>query len=117
MDDLNIKIASQSQEAQNLSGGNQQKMVLSRWLVDEGRIYIFDEPTKGVDVGAKEEIYKRIVKLAKDGKYVIVISSVLPELISLSDRIGIMRNGEMINIVNSSDATEDSLIREFIGIA
>ena len=117
VDDLNIKIASQSQEAQNLSGGNQQKMVLSRWLVDEGRIYIFDEPTKGVDVGAKEEIYKRIVKLAKDGKYVIVISSVLPELISLSDRIGIMRNGEMINIVNSSDATEDSLIREFIGIA
>ena len=92
-------------------------MVLSRNLVDEGRIYIFDEPTKGVDVGAKEEIYKRIVELARQGKYVIVISSVLPELLSLSDRIGIMRNGKLVNIVDREEADENSLLREFIGIA
>lgn len=115
--DLNIRVFDASQEAQNLSGGNQQKMVLSRNLVDEGRIYIFDEPTKGVDVGAKEEIYKRIVELARQGKYVIVISSVLPELLSLSDRIGIMRNGKLVNIVDREEADENSLLREFIGIA
>ncbi len=117
INDLNIKVFDQSHEAQNLSGGNQQKMVLSRWLVDEGQVYIFDEPTKGVDVGAKEEIYKRIVDLAKAGKYVIVISSVLPELLSLSDRIGIMRNGELVNIVDSETATENSLLEEFIGLS
>ncbi len=115
--DLNIKTFSQEVESQNLSGGNQQKMVLSRWLVDEGQVYIFDEPTKGVDVGAKEEIYKRIVELAKRGKYVIVISSVLPELISLSDRIGIMRNGELVKIIDRSEATENSLLKDFIGIS
>ncbi|MDO4492825.1 MAG: sugar ABC transporter ATP-binding protein [Clostridia bacterium] len=114
--DLHIKTFSQEVEGQNLSGGNQQKMVLSRWLVDDGRVYVFDEPTKGVDVGAKEEIYRRIVSLAKQGKYVIVISSVLPELISLSDRIGVMRNGELVNIVDRSEASESSLVKEFIGI-
>lgn len=115
IEDLHIKVFNQRQEAGNLSGGNQQKIVLSRWLVDEGEVYIFDEPTKGVDVGAKEEIYKRIVALASKGKYVIVISSVLPELISLSDRIGIMRNGELVNVVCSDHATESSLLTEFIG--
>lgn len=117
IDDLNIKTFSQKVEARNLSGGNQQKMVLSRWLIDEGQVYIFDEPTKGVDVGAKEEIYKRIVDLAKKGKYVIVISSVLPELISLSDRIGVMRGGELVNIIDRSEATENDLLKEFIGIS
>ncbi len=117
IDDLNIKTFSQKVEARNLSGGNQQKMVLSRWLIDEGQVYIFDEPTKGVDVGAKEEIYKRIVDLAKKGKYVIVISSVLPELISLSDRIGVMRGGELVNIIDRSEATENNLLKEFIGIS
>ncbi len=117
INDLNIKTFSQEVEARNLSGGNQQKMVLSRWLVDEGQVYIFDEPTKGVDVGAKQEIYKRIVDLAKRGKYVIVISSVLPELISLSDRIGVMRDGELVNILDRSEATENNLLKEFIGIS
>lgn len=115
IEDLHIKTFNQEQEIGNLSGGNQQKTVLARWLVEEGQVYIFDEPTKGVDVGAKEEIYKRIVKLAAEGKYIIVISSVLPELISLSDRIGVMRNGELVNIVDSKDATESSLLKEFIG--
>lgn len=115
VDKLHIKVFGSYQEAGTLSGGNQQKMVLSRWLVDEGQIYIFDEPTKGVDVGAKEEIYKQILRLAKEGKYVIMVSSVLPELISLSDRIGVMREGKLINIVNSEDATESGLLKEFIG--
>ena len=115
IEDLHIKTFNQEQEIGNLSGGNQQKTVLARWLVEEGQLYIFDEPTKGVDVGAKEEIYKRIVKLASEGKYIIVVSSVLPELISLSDRIGVMRNGELVNIIDSKDATESSLLKEFIG--
>ncbi len=113
---LHIKIFDSSQEAGKLSGGNQQKMVLSRWLVEEGEIYIFDEPAKGVDVGAKEEIYKQILRLAEAGKYIIVVSSVLPELISLSDRIGVMRGGRLTSIIDRADATEDKLLKEFIGI-
>lgn len=113
---LHIKIFDSSQEAGKLSGGNQQKMVLSRWLVEEGEIYIFDEPAKGVDVGAKEEIYKQILRLAEAGKYIIVVSSVLPELISLSDRIGVMREGRLTTVIDRADATEDKLLKEFIGI-
>jgi len=113
---LHIKIFDSMQEIGKLSGGNQQKAVLSRWLVDEGEIYFFDEPTKGVDVGAKEEIYKQILRLAQKGKYIIMVSSVLPEIMSLSDRIGIMRNGRLVNIIDRTEATEDNLLKEFIGI-
>lgn len=116
VDKLHIKIFDSSQEAGKLSGGNQQKAVLSRWLVDEGDVYIFDEPTKGVDIGAKTEIYKQIVELAQRGKYIILISSVLPELISLSDRIGVMRDGSLTAIIDRKDANEDTLLKEFIGI-
>ncbi|MFQ9704943.1 MAG: ATP-binding cassette domain-containing protein [Enterocloster clostridioformis] len=90
---LKIKVFSQEQEVGNLSGGNQQKVVISRWLLEDGDVYIFDEPTKGVDVGAREEIYKLIEKLAKEQKIVIMVSSNMPELISMSDRIGVMREG------------------------
>lgn len=113
---LQIKLVDSSQEIGKLSGGNQQKAVISRWLVDEEEIYFFDEPTKGVDVGAKEEIYKQILNLARDGKYIIMVSSVLPELMSLSDRIGIMRDGRLVKILDRAEATEDKLLKEFIGM-
>lgn len=113
---LHMKVFDSSWEAGKLSGGNQQKMVLSRWLVDEGEVYIFDEPTKGVDVGAKEEIYKQILQLAERGKYIIVVSSVLPELISLSDRIGVMREGRLTAVIDRAEAKEDRLLKEFIGM-
>ena len=112
---LKIKVFSQEQEVGNLSGGNQQKVVISRWLLEDGDVYIFDEPTKGVDVGAREEIYKLIEKLAKEQKIVIMVSSNMPELISMSDRIGVMREGRLVRILDSADATEDRLIKEYIG--
>lgn len=113
---LQIKVFSQDQEVGNLSGGNQQKVVISRWLLEEGDVYIFDEPTKGVDVGAREEIYKLIEKLAMEQKIVIMVSSNMPELISMSDRIGVMRDGRLVNILDSEEATEDRLIKEYIGV-
>lgn len=113
---LQIKVFSQEQEVGNLSGGNQQKVAISRWLLEDGDVYIFDEPTKGVDVGAREEIYKLIEKLAKDQKIVIMVSSNMPELISMSDRIGVMRDGRLVRVLDSADVTEDSLIKEYIGV-
>lgn len=106
---LKIKVFSQEQEVGNLSGGNQQKVVISRWLLEDGDVYIFDEPTKGVDVGAREEIYKLIEKLAKEQKIVIMVSSNMPELISMSDRIGVMREGRLVRILDSAHVTEDGL--------
>lgn len=89
-------------------------MVISRWLLEDGDVYIFDEPTKGVDVGAREEIYKLIEKLAKEQKIVIMVSSNMPELISMSDRIGVMREGRLVRILDSADATEDRLIKSIL---
>ena len=109
-------MASQAQAIEALSGGNQQKAVIARWMLEDADLYIFDEPTKGVDVGAKEEIYKLMVDFARRGKCVIMISSDMPELLSMSDRIGIMRAGTMVGIVDNKGIDEQYLIREFIGI-
>ena len=111
---VRIVMSGKEQTAGTLSGGNQQKTVIARWLLSRGRIFIFDEPTKGVDVGAREEIYKIIVDLAKNGNYIILISSDMPELISLSDRIAVMREGEIAQILEGS-ITEEQLLNYFIG--
>ena len=116
IDMLSIKVLDCYQEVENLSGGNQQKCVIARWLLSNSEVFIFDEPTKGVDIGAKEEIYRFMVSLAKKGRMIIMISSSMPELLSMSDRIGIMRNGQMVDIVPSVEATEDSLLKKFIGV-
>ena len=116
IDSMQIKVHSQDQEVGKLSGGNQQKVIIARCIQEKGRVYIFDEPTKGVDVGAKEEIYKHMLDIAKNGNFVIMVSSSMPELISMSDRIGVMREGKLVDIVNSSEATEDMLLKKFIGI-
>jgi ribose transport system ATP-binding protein len=106
VDDIQIKISSADQNAGHLSGGNQQKVVLAKWLERNADILIFDEPTRGIDVGAKFEIYQLMNGLAEAGKAVIMISSELPEVLGMSDRIIVMRDGriqgEITNVTESS---------------
>jgi ribose transport system ATP-binding protein len=116
IDRLHIVVNNVEESVMNLSGGNQQKTVLGRWLLMDAVLFIFDEPTKGVDIGAKEEIYKLIVELAREGKSIIMISSDMPELLSMSDRIGIMRDGQLIKIMENHNISEQTLIHDFIGI-
>jgi ribose transport system ATP-binding protein len=114
---LHIAVASTAQAIESLSGGNQQKAVIARWMIEDADLYLFDEPTKGVDVGAKEEIYKLMVEFARAGKCVLMISSDMPELLSMSDRIGVMRAGRMVKVVENAGIAEQFLIKEFIGIS
>jgi ribose transport system ATP-binding protein len=113
--ELSVAVQDESQTIEELSGGNQQKIVIGRWLVDDSAVYVFDEPTKGVDIGAKEQIYELMVRLAEKGKCIIMISSVMPELLSMSHRIGVMRNGEMTVILENDHIPEEELIKYFIG--
>ena len=113
---LHLITAGKHQPVGSLSGGNQQKTILARWLLSEAQVLIFDEPTKGVDIGAKGEIYNLMLQLAEQGKSIIMVSSDIPELLSMSDRIAIMRNGELPTIVNSCDVTEHELLELFLGI-
>ena len=117
VDRLGIVTPSVDQEVKRLSGGNQQKVVIGRWLAVDAKVYLFDEPTKGVDVGAKHDIYRLIAELLKKGRAVVIVSSDLPELLSISDRIAIMRQGRIVNTVAAATATEQSLMREFLGVA
>lgn len=95
----------------NLSGGNQQKVLLARWLLTDPDILLLDEPTRGIDVGAKFEIYSIIVDLAKQGKSIIMISSEMPELIGMSDRIMVMSEGKLTGILDGEQATEEEIMR------
>jgi len=99
-----------------LSGSNQQKVVVARWLAANSRILILDEPTRGVDVGAKAEIHRLIRDLAARGKAVLLISSELPEVIALSDRILVMRQGALVSEVPRAEATQDLLLRLMAGV-
>jgi len=90
----------------NLSGGNQQKVLIARWLLTQPKILILDEPTRGIDVGAKAEIHKLITELAVQGVAVFMISSELPEVLGMSDRILVMHEGRMTGIVDRKDATQ-----------
>ena len=94
---LDIKTPSVAQKVVNLSGGNQQKVVLGKWLHAGSEVLIFDEPTVGIDIGAKSEIYRMMDDLARQGKAVIMISSDTPELVAVSDRVGVMRNGSLVD--------------------
>jgi ribose transport system ATP-binding protein len=98
-----------------LSGGNQQKAILARWLLSNAHVFIFDEPTKGVDIGAKQQIYELMVGLAKEGKGILMVSSDMPELISVSDRIVVMREGRVVATVKSKGVTEHELLGYFLG--
>jgi ribose transport system ATP-binding protein len=112
---LDIKTPSIKQIMKNLSGGNQQKVVLAKWLYANAGIVIFDEPTRGIDIGSKEEIYKAMVELAKQGKYILMISSDMPELIAMCDRIVVMRKGEITKVLEKGEISEESILTYSIG--
>lgn len=107
---LNIKFHSHDQNITELSGGNQQKVLVGKWLAADSRLLIFDEPTKGIDVGAKSEIYRILRRLADEGKGVLVVSSELPELLAICDRIIVFREGEITAVLTSEDATEEKIM-------
>lgn len=108
---MNIKTPSVMQKVGNLSGGNQQKVVLSKWMFSEPDLLILDEPTRGIDVGAKYEIYTIMNELASQGKGILVISSELPEIIGMCDRIYVMSEGEITGEVEKADATQEVLMK------
>ena len=112
--ELNTKPDNPRALARELSGGNQQKVVLARWLMRQCKVMLFDEPTRGVDVGAKAEIYRLITDLSKAGKGLLVVSSELPELIGLCTRILVMREGEIVADVPGEEATEFELLRHAV---
>ena len=103
---LRVKAPALSAPASSLSGGNQQKVVLAKWLGREPRILVLDEPTRGVDVGAKREIYEIIDRLAAQGVAVIMVSSELPEIVGMSDRVLVMRSGEAAGLLESDISQE-----------
>jgi ABC-type sugar transport system ATPase subunit len=107
---FNVKTVSVNEKIQNLSGGNQQKVVLSKWVNMNPRIFLIDEPTRGIDVGAKAEIYQLLKKLTTQGISIIMVSSELPEILALSDRVMVMRNGRVSGILDRSEATEESIM-------
>jgi len=104
---LAIKTPSDQQEVRLLSGGNQQKVVIAKWLLRDCDILIFDEPTRGIDVGAKSEIYRLLNELAGQGKAIIVISSELPEILRLSHRIAVMCEGRLTGVLPARASQED----------
>jgi len=113
---LKIKTPSLMQEVVNLSGGNQQKVVLGKWLYANQSFYIFDEPTRGIDVNAKAEFYKQMTELAKAGHAILMISSDLPELISMSDRVLVVRDGAIKCELTGEDINEQTIIKEALGV-
>lgn len=108
---IRIKTPSLSTPIMNLSGGNQQKVLIARWLLNQPDILILDEPTKGIDVGAKAEIYNIISELASVGKSVIMVSSELPEILGMSDRVVVMREGHINAILDNKDLTQETIMR------
>ena len=107
---LKIRCTGTSQPAYELSGGNQQKAIVARWMSTKPEVLILDAPTKGIDVGAKSEFYNMICEFAKEGLAVILISSELPEVIGLSDRIIVMRGRRSVGEISAKDATEEKLL-------
>ncbi len=110
IDKMSVKTPSKEALIRNLSGGNQQKVIVGRWLLTEPDVLLMDEPTRGIDVGAKFEIYQLMNDLASKGKGIIVVSSEMPELLGITDRILVMSNGRVAGIVNTKETTQDELL-------
>ena len=110
IDSMRIKTPSQETKIRSLSGGNQQKVILGRWLLTEPTVLLLDEPTRGIDVGAKYEIYELIIDLAARGKTVIMVSSEMPELLGVCDRILVMSGGRLAGEVNAADTTQEEIM-------
>lgn len=110
MEKLKIAAPDTNVEVQYLSGGNQQKVVIAKWLMEESDIIIMDEPTRGIDVGAKTEIYKLMCQLVKNGKSIIMISSEMPEILGMCDRIVVMHEGNQVGELEASEATQEAIM-------
>ena len=111
IESMKVKTPSQKTAIRSLSGGNQQKVILGRWLLTDPDVLLLDEPTRGIDVGAKYEIYQLIIDLANKGKSVMVVSSEMPELLGICDRIMVMSNGRLAGILDIKDATQEEIMR------
>jgi ribose transport system ATP-binding protein len=107
---LAIKTPSLNQLARNLSGGTQQKVVVGKWLTADTEILLFDEPTRGIDVGAKSEIYRLLNDLAQEGKAIVMISSELPEILRMSHRILVMCEGRVTGELTAAEATQEKIM-------
>ncbi|HBU13136.1 MAG TPA: D-xylose ABC transporter ATP-binding protein [Clostridiales bacterium] len=112
---LNTKAPDAEVLAGNLSGGNQQKVVLAKWFNTNGEIFIFDEPTRGIDVGAKQEIYQIMVDLLREGKSIIMVSSDMPEVVSMSDRVLVMKEGRLVGELAKENLSEENVLELSIG--
>ncbi len=111
VDSMKVKTPKLSTKMQSLSGGNQQKVIVGRWLLTEPEILLLDEPTRGIDVGAKYEIYQLMINLANQDKGVIMVSSEMPEIFGICDRIIVMSNGRVAGIVNTNETTQEEVMR------
>lgn len=107
VDQLSVKASSIDQKIRNLSGGNQQKVLVGRWLLTEPEVLIVDEPTRGIDVGAKAEIHRLLVALAKKGTAIIMISSEMPEILAMSDRIMVVSSGKVAGFLEAGKASQE----------
>jgi rhamnose transport system ATP-binding protein len=112
---LSIKTASIDTPVGNLSGGNQQKVALARWLAAEPKVLILDEPTQGIDVGAKAEIHRLMGRLAEQGLAILMISSELPEILGMSDRIAVMHAGMLVGTLERAEATQEKILTLALG--
>jgi len=107
---IGIKWLGPQAPVDSLSGGNQQKILIARWLLANSKFMIFDEPTRGIDVGAKKEVYTLLNQLAEQGKAILFISSELPELFGIADRILVMRRGRLVGNLKTSETTQEQVM-------
>ncbi len=108
---MHTKCVSADELISSLSGGNQQKVIIGKWLEREPDVFLLDEPTRGIDVGAKYEIYQLIIQMAKEGKTIIVVSSEMPEILGITNRIAVMSNHKLAGIVNTKETDQEALLR------
>jgi ABC-type sugar transport system ATPase subunit len=117
IDELGVRTPTPEQLVRNLSGGNQQKVVLAKWLLGKARVFLFDEPTRGIDIGAKTEIYALMVNLIKNGAAIVMVSSDLPEVLGMSHRVLAVRGGTIVKEFTRTEATPDAVIAAATGAA
>jgi ABC-type sugar transport system ATPase subunit len=117
IDELRIRTPSTEQIVRNLSGGNQQKVVLAKWMTGDARVFLFDEPTRGVDVGAKAEIYALMLTLLARGAAIVMVSSELPEVLGMSHRVLVIRGGTIVAEFAHGEASPPKVIAAAAGVA
>jgi len=113
---MNLKYNSLWQNVKNLSGGNQQKIVIAKWMLKDCDVFLLDEPTRGIDIGAKFEIYSLINHLASSGKAVVLVSPELDELIGLCNKVYIMFEGNMMGMVEGENKTQETIVHKLLGV-